>query len=265
MPTYVDLSTPGKLLSNARDGYERARLQVWLETGRDIGTTYANHAYRSYQDQVDLLKRNYDNTWRPNCTVANGGLRIWDGKNWYRKPGYPTAAKPGTSNHGDGDTVDFQNMPEYGTGLFNKIADILERNGFNNEEGARIKERWHWTYVRSNDKNYGEAVITVSEFTELKAMIEALPKQILTADLDYSNYHMSQVGITSSLNLQDTVKRSLVVGSQIKASVKDVNSAIAEAVDEALSDVEISATVDTATINKIKTAVLDGFASRMAN
>lgn len=142
----VPLSTPGRLTPSAAASYERLKTQT-----QTTGTTQANHAYRDYQAQVDLWNAYMTTNWAASDKNVKN-TRNWNGKVWYRKPGKPSVAIPGQSNHGDGDTVDFQGLGGYGSQSFQKFAISAARHGWNNVEGRSINEPWHWSYVLVNDQ-----------------------------------------------------------------------------------------------------------------
>lgn len=147
---------PASLLADLGDGRFLGVLAAsqWKKLQQYARATYGwtptlsagRAAYRSLADQVYMLQLNYDHTYRSGATISNGGMRLWDGKVWYRKPGCPTTATPGTSNHGWGNAVDVSGLGGYGTTKFNQFAAAAKRFGFTNTEGASIKEYWHWVY-----------------------------------------------------------------------------------------------------------------------
>lgn len=172
------ISTPGQLRSDAAASFERLRAAAKAD-GFNMGTTTVDQAYRPDDRQVYYLERYYDHTWRPGLTVGNGGVRHYAGKTWYRKPGYPTAAEPGTSNHGWGVAVDFQGLggwagyqgkPE-GRG-YAWMRKHAREFGWTNDEGRRINEPWHWDYVPDLDQHkndgHGRSSTTTVHFDELE-------------------------------------------------------------------------------------------------
>jgi hypothetical protein len=52
-------------------------------------------AYRTFDEQVDVFRRYYTTTYQPGRPT-----RVWGGVVYWQRPGYPSAAVPGTSNHG---------------------------------------------------------------------------------------------------------------------------------------------------------------------
>lgn len=142
----VELSTPGRLTPTAAASYER----LLAATGT-TGTTQANHAWRSYQDQLDLWHAYMTTSWAASDKNP-AHTRYWNGRVWYRRPNKPSVAFPGQSNHGDGDTVDWQGLGGYGSGSWNRFAAAALTHGWNNVEGRSVNEPWHWGYVRLNDQ-----------------------------------------------------------------------------------------------------------------
>lgn len=102
-------------------------------------------AYRTYEQQVALFTQRY--------SQINTGVdyRYWNGKNWWRKPGYSSAATPGTSNHGLGVAIDVAGLGSFGSPRYTQFAVVASRHGYNNNEGKRIREPWHWVYTGSNE------------------------------------------------------------------------------------------------------------------
>lgn len=102
----------------------------------------ATGTYRSYQAQVNLFLRRYDNVPR--------GTRheFWRGKNWYLKPKVAGAAVPGTSNHGWGLAVDFsERRLGVERPLTARTLQWLSVNGPKFGWWNTVKsENWHWCW-----------------------------------------------------------------------------------------------------------------------
>ncbi len=64
---------------------------------------------------------------------------------------YPTVAKPGTSNHGNGTAMDVAVAPgvsvHYGTPQYHWLEENAGGFGFSWDEGQKVDEPWHWRYV----------------------------------------------------------------------------------------------------------------------
>jgi hypothetical protein len=151
------LSTPGRLRSDAAASFERL-----LDDTGTTGTEGSAEAYRTYQQQEDIFTDRYQRSY---CEYAPGKVdaRTWQGDTWYRKPGEAAAAVPGTSNHGWGTTVDFQNLGGYGSSSWERFADIAPGHGWSNKEGASVDESWHWSYDATRDTHM-EASMDASDF-----------------------------------------------------------------------------------------------------
>lgn len=179
------LSTPGFLEAVHADGFERVRLALHL-AGIKTGTTDPWHAMRTLADQIALFKKNYTTTWVPGRFYWDGGIKDWDGRTWYRRPYKPVTAIPGTSNHGNGDTVDFQGLGKYDSATWKRADAILREHGWNNTEGRKINEPWHWTRVTANDKHRNDWTLTVSEYTNIMAKLNGLVAKVsdVQSDMD---------------------------------------------------------------------------------
>ncbi len=149
MTVYVSLSTPGVLIPRAAASFERAR-KALSNIGIKTGTTHAVQATRTYDQQVVLFLARYQKKYTE-YAPGKVDMRVWNGTRYYRKPGTYAAAVPGTSNHGNGDTVDWQGLGSYSSSSWKRAAAILKDHGWNNNEGRQVGESWHWTYVLSDD------------------------------------------------------------------------------------------------------------------
>ncbi|WP_156158975.1 hypothetical protein [Demequina gelatinilytica] len=140
---FVDLSTPGQLLERTARSYESLR----LATGH--GTTLPGHATRTLEMQATVFRDYYTtDASEPLFRGDNGALdiRTWNGVAWYRRSGRPSAAIPGTSNHGRGRTVDFQGLVGFDTPTYHAFALEAGKRGWSNAEGQRVGECWHWNH-----------------------------------------------------------------------------------------------------------------------
>jgi hypothetical protein len=169
--TLVKLSTPGQLFKAAAASYERVMRALKKAGVPTRGTTHADHAHRTLARQIYLLERNYDHTPRAGLTDNNGGIRYWNGRTWYRKPGHSTVAEPGTSNHGRGVAVDFQGLGDYDSATWAIAARILREHGWSNTEGKSIGEWWHWVYNPDNDKHKEDDIMTPAQEEKLDQVL----------------------------------------------------------------------------------------------
>ena len=134
-----------RLTSDAAAGWERLADAVlarypWRPTLTD--------AYRDYAAQEALFRKRYTTT-----KLQGRPTKTWHGVVWYLRPGYATAAVPGTSNHGRGDTVDVAWLGGYGSQRFRQFASVAAEHGWSNREGAKIGEPWHWQRIAADDRH----------------------------------------------------------------------------------------------------------------
>lgn len=96
-------------------------------------------ALRPLEEQIDMLQQNYRRVNRPRRLSTD---RTWDGSTWERRPGRPTTASPGYSNHGSGLAIDIHPGP---------IQEWIKQNGpswgWSWDEGRRVGEDWHFVHV----------------------------------------------------------------------------------------------------------------------
>lgn len=139
-----------------------ARFGWWPEV------TSAGDGYRSLARQVDLFRRNYTTT-----NTGYGPVKSYEGSLWWRKTaGTPSAATPGTSNHGLGTTVDVVNLGtlnQFTTTRYAQFAAVAALHKFSNTEGRSIGEPWHWSDISSPD------VVTVSNPGDSTGNVPTIP------------------------------------------------------------------------------------------
>lgn len=141
--TLVMTSAGQRLNPDAAASYEALNAAFTARFGKRL--TISSGA-RTYEEQVRIFTTNHQLT-----PILNNGryiTRKWQGKTWYLKPGYATAAVPGTSNHEDppGRAADF------GAGV--QTRGSVEHNWMLNNAGAYgwtwtgknfvTVEPWHW-------------------------------------------------------------------------------------------------------------------------
>lgn len=114
-----------------------------LEDGHTLKTSHLNSSYRPYADQERIFLDRY--------VPSVFGTKRWNGKRWRKRFGVPTAAVPGTSNHGLGLAVDTGEERDGDAGAESIDAETLDwlidnahRFGFSAEIQS---EPWHWRYV----------------------------------------------------------------------------------------------------------------------
>lgn len=91
---------PGGQLHHLAAEAWRKVLVAAAADGLTLKPTSPVDTYRGYNTQVALFKKRYDRT--PSDTDS----KVWNGVQYWLKPGYAMAAVPGTSNHGWGLAID---------------------------------------------------------------------------------------------------------------------------------------------------------------
>ena len=145
------LVTPGRARNKAAKSFNDMRIAA-AKDGIVLKTTNSLQTYRTDNDQVKLFLERYQTKY---CQYAPGKVdaKLWRGQVWYRKPGMASAAKPGTSNHGWGLALDFQDLGGFSGKGYAWMKKHAGKYGWNNVEGKSINEPWHWVYVEANDKH----------------------------------------------------------------------------------------------------------------
>lgn len=103
-------------------------------------------SYRTYDAQERLFRARYQTT-----PIKTSDIKRWQGRSWYKLPGVPVTAAPGTSNHGNGlavDTGEERDGDAPGEPLDSATLAWLIANehrfGFSHEIQS---EPWHIRYV----------------------------------------------------------------------------------------------------------------------
>lgn len=89
-----------RLVRPAANGW-RALCAAARAVGFVLVATSVADSYRLYEIQERIFLQRYTTT--PNGST---NTRTWQGKTWYLRPGFASAAAPGTSNHGLGLAID---------------------------------------------------------------------------------------------------------------------------------------------------------------
>ena len=102
-----------------------------------------NDAYRDFDEQVAMLKKNYTRVSRARSKSSD---RSYGGSTWAKKPGRPLTASPGYSNHGNGVAIDIvpaaiQAWLRSNAGRFGWVNDVPS-------------EPWHWSYLNPGKDQY---------------------------------------------------------------------------------------------------------------
>lgn len=134
-------------------------VRMMLRAVADTNTNFSVwDAYRSMDEQVAMLKRNYTKVSRGRSLSSD---RSYGGSTWAKKPGRPLTASPGYSNHGNGVAVDIHPGP-----IQAWLKGNAGRYGWVNDVPS---EPWHWSYLNpGRDQFRGEGLPNV------KAMQKAL-------------------------------------------------------------------------------------------
>lgn len=153
-PSLIKGMTNGQLASTALEPCGIRRFVLEREAARSMRALIkkarrdgiplsATGTYRTYQGQVNLFLRRFDNTPR------DTRQRFWQGKNWWLKPRVAGAAVPGTSNHGKGLAVDFSVRNRLGQEkpLNTAALEWLAKNGPSfGWWNTTTDENWHWCW-----------------------------------------------------------------------------------------------------------------------
>lgn len=113
-------------------------LHGWMPTLTD--------SFRPYEVQERIFKQRYTTAY---TQYAKGKVdaREWQGRIWYRRPGYAAAAVPGTSNHGGGVAVDAgrggQSFLRFDDPYRKAFLAIAKPLGWTDDEGRAVSEPWH--------------------------------------------------------------------------------------------------------------------------
>src|SRR5690625_1667503 len=137
------------LRSDAADSLSRAMSRAVADTGANFQVW---SAYRSYDDQVAMLKQNYTKTRYKG--KAKSSDRIFQGVRWVKKSGRPNTATPGLSNHGNGLAVDIHHGP-----IQEWMKGKGKSYGWDWAEGRRNGENWHFVYMPSRDSFKSEGYL----------------------------------------------------------------------------------------------------------
>lgn len=145
------LSTGGYLEASTAQSYELMRIEVFLNCdGFVLKPTSVFDAYRDYDVQVKTFLSRYKVQWTGKG--AYGDVRWWKGKRYVRFAG-AAAAVPGKSNHGLASTVDFAGLGGFTGTIYKYLVKRGPFFGWDNVEGTKVREYWHWTRVASKDKS----------------------------------------------------------------------------------------------------------------
>lgn len=143
------LTCPGSLEKDAAASFTRMQAAA-AKAGYTLKTDQAAEAYRTRASQEKIFLDRYQVQASGNGPF--GDVRTYNGKRYVRVKG-ASAAVPGTSNHGWGTAIDIQRLGGFSGAAFKWVATHGPFYGWNNTEGRRLGEAWHWVYVKANDKS----------------------------------------------------------------------------------------------------------------
>lgn len=234
----VALSTVGELLDWVAESYELMRIEIWLNFAWLLAPTSAFDAWRSDAVQEKIFRQRYTTVktaYARTLGIPRYDRRKWKGQYWYRKPGYAAAAVPGTSNHGDGTTADFRDLGGYSGKRFKQLASVAPRHGWDNVEGKKVREYWHWTKtVRSDIARIKYAGIyhttrKTMTYDQYGKVLRSRPENFDVRIIGAIKWRKAMWGVTKSFNLYrlshlETGRAPQVVKYKIVVDVLNVRS-----------------------------------------
>lgn len=99
-------------------------------------------AYRTVPEQERLFYDYFTTSWEAS---EKRDRRYYKGKTYWRRKGKPSAATPGTSNHGKALALDIAGLGDFGSTKHRQLADVATEAGWRNE-GVAFDEPWHWLH-----------------------------------------------------------------------------------------------------------------------
>lgn len=169
------LSTPGSLRPAAAASFEQLLVESAADGRPLTGTEAAIEAYRPLSQQLSLFTARYQTTF---CEFRPGRVdrRVFNGVPHFRKPGEDAAAVPGTSNHGLGNAVDFQNLGGQGGPGHRWMTEHAPAHGWSNAEGLSVGEPHHWVFVADLDP-----LVTIQEEDDMTPDQERMLREVHAA------------------------------------------------------------------------------------
>lgn len=245
MSTPTLVAVPGQptllLTPDAAASWDRLRRDVHARFG---WTPRLTDAWRSYAEQERLFRTNYTTTYLPGRPT-----KPWNGRAWYLRHNMPTAATPGTSNHGDGTTVDVTGLGSIGqfnTERYLQFAAVAREHGWSNAEGWSIDEPWHWTHFAGADahhvSNPGGSTGTVPtlppvtptpapliplEEDDMRGLIEALYRigvdRCVESEVDAQVIECARLGLTNR-QVYDRIMNAPAEAGTVRRAYRDYQS-----------------------------------------
>lgn len=142
MTTYTKAYKNERLRSDATESFKRL---ASVQTDLTIRS-----GYRSDAEQKEIFLRNM--TTDRSKADGTGRTRLYGGKTYYVRKGFPLAAPPGFSNHRSGVAADFgPDLTSFTSKQYKALAAVAPYHGWDNTEGRSIGEPWHWLYIPAKD------------------------------------------------------------------------------------------------------------------
>lgn len=187
--------TPGaRLRRGAANSWATLRATVYARYGWWPTLTSAADAYRTYEIQRSIFLQRYQTT-RIAYSPGRYDMRAWNGRPYWRKPGYAAAAVPGTSNHGWGKAVDIALIGSVTGARYRQFKSVAEPLKWSNVEGLSVNEPWHWVYLGdldqvSNPIGGGGSIPNIP--TVPVTPISPIEKEDIVATLDQMNQSINE-------------------------------------------------------------------------
>jgi hypothetical protein len=163
------------LLPAVARAYKRLCDEVERRHGWRPRLTSIGDAYRSRTRQITVFTQRYGKVWARVLQLGRWIVdrRVWDLVPFWRHTG-AAAAVPGTSNHGEGTTVDVQGLGGYSGERFRQFAAVARAQGWVNDVPA---EAWHWRYTGPDAFTVDSTVLDLPTLT-VTAPVATLPDPI---------------------------------------------------------------------------------------
>lgn len=136
---------PAGMLEEVQGGVRLhpAAARSWRAMARDCQRATNRYpsvssGYRPIGDQTDLFLARYTRDRVSSASVVCAGIT------WYRRPGFSSAACPGTSNHGLGLAIDLDTITQIW--CLTWFEANAAKYGWSWEAGIDIEEPWHLHY-----------------------------------------------------------------------------------------------------------------------
>lgn len=108
---------------------------------KDVAAAWNAMRAEALADGVTLMPAGPISSYRP--YAAQVAMKA----QWTAKGEPYKAATPGSSNHGWGVAVDVKDSVDANSAVYRWLRHNAHRFGFDNVEGQRVGENWHWGYT----------------------------------------------------------------------------------------------------------------------